>query len=200
MPVIAPTSKQWRNRILLMSFFGIASGLWFFYDGLIEWPRRNVRAREYQRLEKEKTLEQWPKLAAERGWPAKNPGRIHEDYELVMQVVIGSILCAAGAAGLGRYFAVRHRVLTSDEKGVVSPTGVRVPYSVMTGIDKRKWDSKGIAVVRYEENGQRRTLVIDDFIYHGGDVVLRDVETRATKLAAENAARAAEPGSDEEAK
>jgi hypothetical protein len=179
MPAVAKTSPEWRKRILLMSFFGVASGIWFFYDGLIDWPRKNAIAREYQRLKDEKTLEQWPKIAAEHGWPTKEPGRVHEDYELVMQVAIGTVLTLAGCAGFARFLLVRNRVLRSDEEAVYSPTGLRVPYSAMTRIDKRAWDSKGIAVVSYTQDGKRRTLKIDDFIFHGGDAVLRDVEANA---------------------
>jgi hypothetical protein len=51
----------------------------------------------------------------------------------------------------------------SDEEAVYTPRGTRVPFSAVTGIGKKRWESKGIAVVRYTIEGRKGEFIVDDY-------------------------------------
>ena len=57
---------------------------------------------------------------------------------------------------------------------------MRVSGMVRGSIDKKKWDKKGIANLHYQENGRKKILTLDDFIYDRPttDDILRQVEQR----------------------
>ena len=44
-----------------------------------------------------------------------------------------------------------------------TPAGTRVPFRAITGLGKKRWDSKGIAVVRYELQGRKGEFIVDDY-------------------------------------
>ena len=38
-----------------------------------------------------------------------------------------------------------------------------MPFRAITGLGKKRWDSKGIAVVRYELQGRKGEFIVDDY-------------------------------------
>ena len=56
--------------------------------------------------------------------------------------------------------------------------GQELEFSEITSLDKKKWKAKGIAKVKYQREGRKRRLVLDDWKYSTEPTVeiLRDVE------------------------
>ena len=54
--------------------------------------------------------------------------------------------------------------MVTDE-AYIAPGGRKVAYDQMKKIDKRKWDSKGIADIYYEDGGRTRKVKVDGMIY-----------------------------------
>ena len=40
-----------------------------------------------------------------------------------------------------------------------------IPFTAIRELDKRRWDRKGIAIVKYEVEGRGGVVTIDDFLY-----------------------------------
>jgi hypothetical protein len=57
---------------------------------------------------------------------------------------------------------------------------VRVPFGSITGVGKKKWDSKGIATVRYELDGQRSQFIVDDYKFEAEPTrkILAEIEEK----------------------
>lgn len=65
------------------------------------------------------------------------------------------------------FFLVRTmgRRISADEEALSTQDGRRIPYADMVRIDKRKWDTKGLALVYYMDGGEEKKAKIDGMVY-----------------------------------
>jgi len=165
MPAEARISSIWRKQKLFVALFLMAIGAWFFLDGLWVWPRSNERFTEHKRFEDEGNLIKWPEYAASRGWVAEPPHKFYKREDLIGQYAFGGLGVLLGLVVFVYWLGQKNRILRNDEEAVHTPAGVRVPYGAITGIGKKRWESKGIAVVRYEIEGRKGQFIVDDYKY-----------------------------------
>ena len=164
----AHVSSLWGKQKLFISLFFIGIGLYFFYDGAIGYPRMNRRYAEYARLEKEGGPVKdgvpvaWKEFAKERGWKQTKP-KSYIAGAIVEQYVCGGIATTLGVLLLIYWYTHRRRSLRTDGEAVYTPTGTRVPFEAITGIGKKRWESKGLATVRYELEGRKHQFMVDDY-------------------------------------
>ena len=163
MPAEARISSIWRKQKLFVSLFFLALGAWFWWDGLVGYPRSNERWLAHEQHEKEGRIDAWPEYAKSRGWVAKPPEKFRKQEGIIGQYVFGSLCNIFGAILLVYWFTQIRRTLRSDEEAVYTPSGTRVPFSAITGLGKKDWDSKGIARVRYSLDGRQGQFIVDDY-------------------------------------
>lgn len=195
MNVTATITSVWKKRMLLLIAFVTGSGLWFFYDAFIGWPAEAKRHERYVAF-KEKLIangadrevieaphntmleQEWRKYAMENGLGTRIPAaRTKADFD--SQKKYGTVIVLISLGMLGWYFISCARVLRSDENTIFCPGGREVPFDAITGVDKKKWDKKGIAVVLYKtEEGETAKAVLDDYKYGGAEDILKEVERR----------------------
>ncbi|BDS08825.1 hypothetical protein NT6N_38650 [Oceaniferula spumae] len=65
------------------------------------------------------------------------------------------------------FFLIRtlSRSISADNEALYTQTGKRIPYTDMVRVDKRKWDSKGLALIYYTEGGEEKKAKIDGLVY-----------------------------------
>ncbi len=165
MPVIARISALWSKQKLFIALFFLAVSGWFYFDGAINWPRQNERWLAHKHLVDEGRAQEWPKYAADHGWVAQVPEHFHDVGNRIGQFVFGGLATMAGGFLLIYWATQRKRLLKMVDDAVFTPSGARVPFSAIRGIGKKRWDTKGIAVVRYEDNGRLLQFVVDDYKY-----------------------------------
>lgn len=163
MAAVAHVSSIWKKQKLFVALFMMALGGWFFFDALIGYPRSNERWLAHDQYEREGRLADWPAYARSRGWVAESPHKFHPPSDITGQFVFGTLGGLLGAIVLAYWFTQKKRVLRTDETTVTTPAGTRVPFGAITGLGKKRWDSKGIAVVRYELQGRKGEFIIDDY-------------------------------------
>jgi hypothetical protein len=163
MPAEARISPIWKKQKLFVALFLIAIGGWFFFDGLIGYPRSNERFEAHQGFEKEGRLSEWPAYAQSRGWVAKPPEKLYKREDIVGQFVFGGLGVLAGSIVLVYWLTQKNRIIRTDEEAIYTPAGTRVPFEAVTGIGKKRWESKGIAVVRYALAGRKGEFIVDDY-------------------------------------
>ena len=107
----------------------------------------------------------WEEYAAERKWDSEpmdhpmNAGKIREQFY------------AAGVTGvlslITLYFLLRtlRRSISVDEEALYTQDGKRIPYVDMLRIDKRNWDTKGLALVYYNDAGVEKKAKLDGMVY-----------------------------------
>jgi len=107
----------------------------------------------------------WLDYALVKKWPGALAEHPMDAGEIRDQFV------AAGVAGvfiLGTLFILirtLRRTIRVDHEALYTQDGKVIPFSDMVRIDKRKWDTKGIALVYYMENGEEKKAKIDGMVY-----------------------------------
>jgi hypothetical protein len=179
----AVISKEWKQRILLLILMCTGMGSWFLYDGLIAYPKNNVRAVEYFALrdnlgEKSPELETaWLAFARERGWRESPPKKIYSQDSLRTQLWLGlGALLVAGAVGIHYLRSLSLTTRLVDDK-IILPNRKSIPINQVRGISKKRWKNKGIADLVYEpRQGQSARFILDDYKFIGVAEILAEVE------------------------
>jgi hypothetical protein len=180
--------------MLLQTAFFIGFGLWFFYDGAISYPQHNRRIGQFVMAYKRGEAKTWHEFAGRKGWPGLDHHLPYSSGEIRTQFVLGAVSAEVGVMVFVWFLISRKLKMTSDGQTVCGVRGQQVPLDAFVGVNKRKWDRKGIAYALYEENGKRRRLTIDDYKFVGGEDILKQIEER---LAKKNEAQATKPESVE---
>ena len=180
MPAEAHISTTWKRQKLLVGIFVIAFGGYFFFDGFINWPKSNVRWLKHKEFVDAQNEVAWDDYAAKQGWTNEVPHKFYEPKDIVGQYVCGSVLVLIGGIVLVYWATQIKRVVRTDEDAVYTAAGNRVPFSAITGVGKKQWESKGIARVRYELDGRRGEFVVDDYKFdtEPSRTILKEIEEK----------------------
>jgi hypothetical protein len=177
MTLEARITPIWRKQKLFVAIFFIAFGGYFFWDGAIGYPRKNARYAEWKRFRDEGRsddwatyaqqkgwkVDEWPRYAEEHGWKEPYPDVALGPEKIKEQYVFGALWTVIGL-GVFIYWAQQvRRILRIDDTAVTTPAGTPVPFEAITGLGLKKWDSKGLATVRYEVDGRPGSFVVDDY-------------------------------------
>lgn len=121
--------------------------------------------RAYQAEGKKPTPPGWTGYTARRGWSSVTPEKSYPKKKIDEQLHYG--LGSGVLLLLGLFFMVRtsRRSMKVDGEAFHAPNGVRIPFSDMVLIDKRKWESKGLAYVRYKAGGAVKKAKVDGMVY-----------------------------------
>ncbi len=163
MRAIIDSKYLWRLVLTALAFSGIA--LWFLYDGAITYPRQRERALAYQKLKEEERLGEWQEHANQRAWPTEDPGKPKTEIDIYFQLTIASM---AGLGGLAYAFLAlraRGKWIEVNESRLCTSWGRQFEFGQIVSLDKKKWQSKGSARVKYQEAGRKRRVVLDDWKY-----------------------------------
>ncbi|MGD9632103.1 MAG: hypothetical protein AB7G28_13730 [Pirellulales bacterium] len=181
MTIRAERDGRFYLRFLLIGIGLLGFSLYCLYDGSIAWPLQQEKAVAYDKFVlEEKNEQKWIDLANEKGWSTSFPGAPREHYEMDIKT---QFWMAGGTAILAVFplLAVllsRGRWIELSGDTLTSSWGQTVKMDQITGLEKRQWRNKGIAKLRYEDNGKRRTFVIDDFKFKRAptDQILAEIE------------------------
>lgn len=198
MKVHARISKEWRRRMVFMALMLNGSALWFLYDGYVAWPAETARHQQLRavlgtpetdengeaiKLDIEKiskdpeAVRAWEKYAKEHDLKPKLP-KHRSSGDLAGQRGIGGVLLAFGLTFVG-WVALQHRKsVRADGDIITGANGETVPFDSIVEMDRRKWESKGIAYAIYETDGQRRRLCLDDHKFIGCEEIILEAERR----------------------
>ncbi len=185
MKIVAKISHEWRERMAVVLIFLLGGAAWFFYDGLVSYPAYNEKADAYSELSSvygaDATLlqEKWNSLAIEKGWAQDDVPKHRKNEKQQIQWGTGLLVCAILFL-LWALNEMRRKVVSDGEKFLGISTGippfsflVPIKFSSVVGIDKRKWDKKGLAKVFYKTDaGVTRSVLIDDYKYAGSEKIL----------------------------
>ncbi|MDB4265445.1 hypothetical protein N9891_01705 [bacterium] len=111
--------------------------------------------------------ELWKEYSGEKGWPqVVDP---QEDfmpaYKIGHQLIASAVCFLLTAVALFFLIRTKGRVMKADEKGYYPPGGDLIPYGDIKVLDKRKWESKGLATLTYSSDGEEKKAKIDGMVY-----------------------------------
>jgi hypothetical protein len=169
-------------RFLLIGLAAMGFACWALYDGFIKYPLAQERALVFEKLIEEGRGDDWDEEAIQRGWSTTPPAasKPEEEYEVDVKM---QFWMAGGSAIVGLFpllavFLSRGRWIELDSNTLTSSWGQTVTMDQVTALEKRQWRSKGIAKLRYDDNGRKKTFVIDDFKFKRTptDEILTEIE------------------------
>src|SRR5688572_24567991 len=112
MSLIARITPIWRKQKLFVAVFLLGFGAFFFWDGLVRWPRANERFLKHEELTKAGKHNEWVAYAKERGWTTTPPEKLHTRGDIIGQYVCGSITGLAGLLALLYWLQQVRRTIT----------------------------------------------------------------------------------------
>jgi hypothetical protein len=206
MNVHARISKEWRRRMIFMFMMLFGSGAWFLSDGYYAWPAEAKRHAVFSRMAEKLIAEgrandakdpavvrAWEKYAKEQKWKTKVP-KERTAGDLAGQRWPGWIFFASSLV-FAAWVAWNHKLsVRADGDIITGASGQKVHLDSIVEMDRRKWESKGIAYAIYEDGGKRRRLTLDDHKFHGCEAIILEAERRIAARAAATKAASAESG------
>lgn len=182
-------SYRWRLAIIGVGF--CLFGLYCLYDGFIAYPRKQQIGLEYQRHMDEGRLAEWEAYATKRGWPTDSPKMI-SDMSIYTQFIMAAIVFPIGIIFTVAFVRSLNRYVAMDHTGLSTQAGLRCRFEQITGLDIRRWKTKGIAIVQFKnDDGQPRLITLDDWKYD------RDATATIYNRVAQHLGVADSPGVDE---
>ena len=179
MPIRADVNMRFYMRFAFISAACTVMCVWSLYDGLVKYPNQRERALKFVEYKEQNKKQEWKELAAQRGWHPGNPGEPKSEADIMGQYVMAAVTGTLALIFVIVIAAARGRWIEVDGSGLRSSWGQQLSFDQIININKRKWANKGIAKIRYRENGRTRRFTIDDFkfVREPTDEILRTVES-----------------------
>ena len=129
------------------------------------WPDE---LKNYEQIQDSLTVAAWEDYTGKRGMNADDPPKDENDAGEIRTQLILSGVCAVLAL-VTVYFLLRtiKRRMSASATSLSLPDGSEFNYSEITRLDKRKWDTKGLALVYAEDGAESRKGRIDGLTYGG---------------------------------
>lgn len=190
----AEPESKFLFKYLIIGVGCIGFAIYCFYDGFFAYPARIPRAEAWAKLEAQVESDpeldraylndHWKVIAKENGWSSKQLTKddtVEEIHNLIIyQYVFIVIGLAIGVPCLIWFFRNRNTWIESTENSVRSSDGREVKLDQIREFDKKKWEKKGIGVLKYEtESGNMEKFVLDDLKYNRKttDEIVRWIES-----------------------
>jgi len=162
--IVAKAGKSYRWRRYVMVLLLIGGGLWFLYDGFKGWPDYNKKLADVERRRDEAELKD-PELYQKLSQEISRMHAKYSDASLFLQKLLGFSLPPIGLLFLARMLYTSRGEVRLKDDVITAPGHPPVPFTSILELDKRQWDRKGIAYVKYDVDGRRGTVTLDDFVY-----------------------------------
>ena len=130
-----------------------------------KWP--DILA-DKEAMDKESDEGLWKIYSGEKGWPQNVD--LEEGpkpaYKIKEQLYASMVCFCLAAVALFFYFRTKGRIMKVDDEAYYAPGGTRIPFSDIIEIDKRKWDNKGLATLKYKDSsGAEQKAKVDGMVY-----------------------------------
>jgi|GEM_PF-580257 len=156
------------------------------YNKFIDFTENMLPEFDKVTVEEEKPLDEWKVIAEEKGWtqyldesgePLKwknyaaerdwdEKPKEHPQTDIDGQFRWAAACGVIGLAMLINLLLNLRKKISADDSSYTSDKGVRIPFDDMVEIDKRKWDHKGLATIKYKsEGGEFAKAKLDDLKY-----------------------------------
>ncbi len=167
MNIRADYTPGYFRRFILIAIACFAFTAWCFYDALVKYPAQLKQSEIYWELDQETRYDKWREITREKRWSSATPDQPDEiRHKIDSQYFYAAISVLIGLPCLIKWFRARGTWVEADKKGLRASWGPALQFEQMQSIDKTKWSNKGIAKIRYgEDGGRNRTFVLDDFKY-----------------------------------
>lgn len=141
---------------------------WCLLDALVTYPRKLEIAEVYESYpQTEEGIAQWESDAVERGWLPIPPEKASHELEALIlnQYILMAGCIVVGVIMFAKWYLPRGTWIEGDENQVGDSQGRCFPLESLIGIDRRRWEQKGIAVLHFQQDSGKTKFILDDFKY-----------------------------------
>lgn len=161
-PVRATISNNYRWRLAVIGIGFTFFGLYCLYDGFYAWPKQKEVFDQYEAYLQEHSQAEWEAYATEHGLPVQPPKRTN--FSIYSQYAMAAIVFPIGIIFTTGFIRSFTRFVEMDGTGLRATGGLQCRFDQLTGLDTRRWKTKGIAIVEYrDEAGATRRITLDDW-------------------------------------
>lgn len=200
-PIVCRVTRWYFRRMGMLGGLLMVFGLVFLYDGVRGYPKSVELAKKkewftteflasFDAAKKEGRLEQWIADAQAKGLPTGVDGepprwvsyaaqngweeepKLYSQREIDEQFWFAYGCMAAALITVVILLKNRGKQLRGESDHWVTPEGLKISYTDVFRVDKRKWEHKGLAYVWHKSGGSEKRAVIDDLKFSGADKVL----------------------------
>lgn len=108
----------------------------------------------------------WLDYSNAQGWDSKPPEKHYDAGKIREQLYYGIGAGVLTLIALFYLLRTQGRSMKVDAEAFHAPGGRRIPFDRMRRIDKRKWESKGLAYIYYEtDGGEEKRAKVDGMVY-----------------------------------
>ena len=128
------------------------------------WP---AILRDFERMKPLQWNILWREYTKERGLNSSPPEEPYDAQKIKEQWVV--FIVGTALAAVAAFFLLRtlKRSISTDSEAITTQQGKRVPYTDLTKIDLRKWETKGLAFIDYDGTSGKGKIRIDGLTYGG---------------------------------
>jgi len=183
--LVARLSHEYALRLVLLALLLVGWGVACVYDGGRRYPRENQRYAVYARIAETRQTDldweaKWVAYARGKGWDTGAP-KHHSPLDLKLQFAMALICLPVGLLSVGLFVRNRSSRFSAESLGLHGWGATTIPYDAVERVDRRLWESKGIAVAWATVNGRRRRVTMDDWKWLGMEALVREVEQHLSK-------------------
>lgn len=166
--VTAKASRNYQWRPALIGAACLIWGVLCVRDGYFKYPLQKEQHETYMTFREahpDTWTDRWATYAAENDLPS-DPTTIvdRSNTDIYAQWAMLLIVLPIGLVGAYKFFDSFRWSVTADEEGLQAHGGHRASWAQLTGLDKTRWDRKGIAYVHYKDDaGRQRRILLDDW-------------------------------------
>ncbi|MFT5905821.1 MAG: hypothetical protein ACI9E1_001425 [Cryomorphaceae bacterium] len=136
------------------------------YDYSAKWPQEIINGYEALKKGEQKDMYGlWSKYTSRTGLPIEPNDKIYDEDTIKNQFITCGVCVALLLVSAFLCLRVMSRSMKVTGSGYSPAGGAEIPFTSMRKIDKRKWDSKGLAVIHYEEDGETKKAKVDGMVY-----------------------------------
>jgi hypothetical protein len=171
MAIRTVTDPRYYRRFIIIGLAALGFSLWCLYDGAIGYPKQRERAyAQFKEAVGENRLDEWEQYVEQTG--------VKGEGDIMMQYIMAAVTGAIGLWMLTGVWLARGRWIEASDVGLTSSWGQTLNFNQVVSLDKRKWRSKGIAKITYNDNGRKRRFILDDYKFDRATTgqILRDLE------------------------
>jgi hypothetical protein len=122
---------------------------------------------DYQRMKPLQWNLLWLEYSKQHGLDALPNEEPYDARKIKEQWIVCAICLALTATTAFFLLRTLRRSITADDQAITTPQGQRVPYSDLKSLDLRKWETKGLAFLDYENASGKGRIRIDGLTYGG---------------------------------
>ncbi|QQE11169.1 hypothetical protein JD969_16965 [Planctomycetota bacterium] len=177
MSVKANIRTGFRGRYGIIALVLLGFMLYCLYDGLVAYPNKKMIYETYMEIrypngDMQNPNDNWVTDWQDQVAKFKDDGIKVDGTEqpeektqgdIYTQFIMAGISGVLGLLAGGYFLSIGGSFVEADEQGISSKKSQKISWDKITSVDISRWESKGIAVLHFDDAGKSGIITLDDW-------------------------------------